>query len=391
MTTEHAHAKLLFSLLFLGPTVSACSVKDIAGTLDIDASVTGGASNAITGGTQANPVGGSSNGGSNSTGGNAPEGGHGSTGGVVGVGGSVPTGGSLNGGASSTGGSVPTGGSGGAGNCDCPNEPIVWGLDGGTRQQTQASLSCAGFSRTLTNDYQCDSAIDCSDWGPNLSAIKQALASADVQQALAQSPALYGVDNRPVDGVVMVVHVGDKQIQVGDACPTTGTGCTEAPSGVKALIQVLTIFNRRATATCSPECLPRAAANSASCAVSGQYYPVGAYSCQVMNGCSCQGPSCTAGFVSQLACEAQPAQCVGLYPACGGFAGDTCAADEYCAYQAQYGTCGWTDATAVCLPRPRSCPQQLSPVCGCDGIAYESACIAAMAGHGLNAPNYCNL
>jgi len=31
------------------------------------------------------------------------------------------------------------------------------------------------------------------------------------------------------------------------------------------------------------------------------------------------------------------------------------------------------------------------PVCGCDGIAYESACVAAMAGHGLNAPNYCNL
>jgi hypothetical protein len=67
---------------------------------------------------------------------------------------------------------------------------------------------------------------------------------------------------------------------------------------------------------------------------------------------------------------------------CGGFAGDTCAPSEYCAYEArQY--CGAADASAVCKPRPEMCNDMMDPVCGCDHKPYSNACQAAVAGTGV--------
>lgn len=64
---------------------------------------------------------------------------------------------------------------------------------------------------------------------------------------------------------------------------------------------------------------------------------------------------------------------------CGGFAGDTCGADEYCYFEA--GTyCDYADATGVCRPRPEACAEILAPVCGCDGRTYGNQCHAASAG-----------
>ena len=67
---------------------------------------------------------------------------------------------------------------------------------------------------------------------------------------------------------------------------------------------------------------------------------------------------------------------------CGGFAGDTCAETEYCAYEAgQY--CGAADASSTCQPRPEMCAEVFQPVCGCDNKTYPNACAAAMAGQGV--------
>ncbi len=67
---------------------------------------------------------------------------------------------------------------------------------------------------------------------------------------------------------------------------------------------------------------------------------------------------------------------------CGGFLGDTCADDEYCAYEAgQF--CGAADASSTCEPRPEVCPQIFAPVCGCDGNTYSNSCMAAGAGTGV--------
>src|SRR5262245_15632118 len=63
--------------------------------------------------------------------------------------------------------------------------------------------------------------------------------------------------------------------------------------------------------------------------------------------------------------------------ACGGAAGDTCDADEFC--QREIGACD-ASAEGVCAPLPPSCPTDVSPVCGCDGVTYDNACLADAAG-----------
>ena len=67
---------------------------------------------------------------------------------------------------------------------------------------------------------------------------------------------------------------------------------------------------------------------------------------------------------------------------CGARAGDTCAADEYCAYEPSE-MCGWADATSVCKKKPEMCTMDHDPVCGCDQKVYSNACAAAAAGTGV--------
>jgi hypothetical protein len=67
---------------------------------------------------------------------------------------------------------------------------------------------------------------------------------------------------------------------------------------------------------------------------------------------------------------------------CGGFTGKGCTDDAYCDFPD--GSCGSTDATGVCKPRPAGCSEGDHPTCGCDGKVYSSACAAASAGTDVN-------
>lgn len=67
---------------------------------------------------------------------------------------------------------------------------------------------------------------------------------------------------------------------------------------------------------------------------------------------------------------------------CGGFLGQTCDDDEYCAYEPG-DHCGFADAGSTCEPRPEFCPEIFAPVCGCDGETYGNSCDAAAAGTGV--------
>lgn len=117
-----------------------------------------------------------------------------------------------------------------------------------------------------------------------------------------------------------------------------------------------------------------------SCVVGGVTYPDGSGNIPASDGCNIC--SCTDGM---LACTKKA--CPAPRP-CGGFAGFTCNATEYCAY-GEGQLCGAGDASATCQPRPSVCTTNIDPVCACDGKTYSNACAAAVAGFGYNHKGAC--
>jgi len=114
--------------------------------------------------------------------------------------------------------------------------------------------------------------------------------------------------------------------------------------------------------------------------VLGYYWDGGA--CQALSACECTGSDC-AGLTSLEACLRDHASCGGVR-ACGGLAGATCNADEWCDFPDDAGPsghrCGGFDEQGVCRPRPTACTFEIDPHCACDGMTYDNECIANMAG-----------
>lgn len=55
-----------------------------------------------------------------------------------------------------------------------------------------------------------------------------------------------------------------------------------------------------------------------------------------------------------------------------------CAEGQFCRFEA--GTCDVIDRSGQCAPTPRSCPDTVEPICGCDGVTYNNPCLAFQAG-----------
>ena len=71
---------------------------------------------------------------------------------------------------------------------------------------------------------------------------------------------------------------------------------------------------------------------------------------------------------------------------CGGVAGIPCDDGEFC--KLPQGEC-CCDGFGVCEPIPPVCPLVFDPVCGCDGVTYDNACVADMAGVSVDYEGIC--
>jgi hypothetical protein len=72
---------------------------------------------------------------------------------------------------------------------------------------------------------------------------------------------------------------------------------------------------------------------------------------------------------------------------CGGFAGTSCSAGEFCDFGRN--TCGATDEQGTCRARPSGCPDLFAPVCGCDNVVHSNECDAQAVGVDVNANGSC--
>ncbi len=73
---------------------------------------------------------------------------------------------------------------------------------------------------------------------------------------------------------------------------------------------------------------------------------------------------------------------------CGGLLGAGCPADQYCNFD-EPAQCGAADATGLCAEKPTGCTGEFVPVCGCNGVTYSNACVAASAGVSVASQGEC--
>lgn len=71
------------------------------------------------------------------------------------------------------------------------------------------------------------------------------------------------------------------------------------------------------------------------------------------------------------------------------FSNADCASTEWCAYPSSSGMMYSCSAPGVCMARPEVCTGLFDPVCGCNGVTYSNACVAARNGVRVQSTGAC--
>lgn len=106
--------------------------------------------------------------------------------------------------------------------------------------------------------------------------------------------------------------------------------------------------------------------------------------------CGCDGKTYSSECEADGAAVAIQAkgECSPSTTGCGGLAGIACPKGQYCDYPVDT-KCGAADQMGTCTAIPTVCDTVSSPVCGCDGKTYTSACVASSAGVSVTTKGAC--
>jgi len=126
---------------------------------------------------------------------------------------------------------------------------------------------------------------------------------------------------------------------------------------------------------CGGPCDPFVAGGTGTCRMTLGFSFNGA-ACVVVAGCACAGIDCARLYPSAAACRAVHGSCSTSELCLGP---TDCDGVSYCVYP---GACSpGYDGAGTCAARPiGGCPASIEPVCGCDGVTYDNACLAAASG-----------
>ena len=141
----------------------------------------------------------------------------------------------------------------------CLESSITWGLTGGLMAFTvinslspcrQQEMSVETFFAEDPDDRRCERLVDqCPEPNAELFAsVVTLLETPSVLNAF-ENAAFFGVDSRPYDGPILSIRYQDRELLIGEPCPTNDADCQEPPADLSALVDALETLRRSMSET----------------------------------------------------------------------------------------------------------------------------------------------